>query len=306
MDNAKERLASFYGGEDKIPTHVLLEELGKYKGREMEPVKEEVKVEPVIEKPKPKPKVKRKPRQPKEKENLAHTFALKILGPAAGLVSIIALVRTGLIQYTYFVRFDNQIIAIMMAVLLGLVTYILPSVSIQAFRMKRFVLGGIALLATLFFGYIAMDITVREFEESKVSIESGITEQEEQVLRARNRVEDIDSELVTIEQELSEYGIEKSLKLGEQSELDPVNQYWIYNRIGTEITEIDGVIASLRLNRESLNNEKRDLTKVDGYYTLQITNEADRERARSLDQPLAIGLEVVGPLLLVFALFLRF
>lgn len=315
MDESLERLANFYGGVDKIPPHVLLEEQARNNKRKVV-VNKAPKVEPVVEVPKeptPKPKAKKAPakkpkrtytRKPKEKENATHNIALKILGPSAGLVSIIALVRTGIIQYQYFERSDNVLIAGMMAALLGLVTFILPSVFIQAIRMRKVFISIITFIATLFFGFIAMRITVYEFDYSKNLTENVVSSEEEVVLRARNRVDDINEYLSSNAELLEEYTIEKNIKLQQQQETDPVNQYWIYNRVQTEIAGIQSKIDSITEENGVLKSEKDLLTQTEGYYTMQITTEEDREVSRELDMPLSIALEVAGPLFLALALFL--
>lgn len=297
------RATDFYEGD--VPLSVKLEAMNRNaKGIKVE------ETTPVVEALKPKTTRRRKKKAPTKpstprkssKKNKAHEFALRILGIGAAIITVLAVLRTGYIQFEYFNRDSGWLVAGVMAAIIGLVTVITPSAAIKAFQTKRYALGVLATVTALGFGYIAASITISELEESRTTSVTQLTDEQEAVLKARGEVESIDSRLIPMNESLVELRQERALKVQAISEVDARNAVWLHNKLTNEKVVIDEAIASKEAEIKSLEDRKVVLTNTDGYYTMVIVEEVSK--ADDLDAPLAIGLEVIGPIMLILALFL--
>ena len=296
------RIESWYSG--KCPPDILADEL-RCSVEDAIKILTEYKPSAVNDKKpvsKPVPKKVTKPVEELGHSDLLYKGAKKFLPYGSAIIAMIALARSFMFTYSYFYRTDSVLSAIFMALLFGLVGYLSPSICILAYKAKRYVVLSIAFILFVLFGWLNTYITVQELDVSKDNKEVVVSVEEEMVLKARDRVTAIDVELVNIESGIVRANAEYNSVLAKSNE--PDLKSWEYNRHRTNLANVKESITKYENDRTTLNNEKKELTSLAGYYTMDVTTKEDKQSVRSMDMVYAISLEVVGPIFLVFALFL--
>lgn len=231
-----------------------------------------------------------------------HTLALFILPWASGIIALLSMARSTVFTYNYFVRTDAVWSAVLMAILFSMVAYISLSVAIHAVKTKRWI---IAIASTLIFGlfaYLNVYITVQELNYMKTLNEVELTNEQEQIVVARNRV-------ATIEADIEDYGAKYKIAEAEydvvlEKSNTPEIAITEYNRHRTNLDTIKGKLAGYEARVVKLKEERDSLTNLKGYYTLEVLTMEDKEQARQMDAVYAFSLEIVGAVFTAIAIFL--
>jgi hypothetical protein len=256
--------------------------------------------------PEKKPPVKRAPRKKVEpkvepvKPIKHNELAMKVLPVAAVIIALLAVTRSIIFTFSYFNRTESFFIALLMATLFGLVSIIGPSVAIYAVKSKRITMAVFALFIYGIFTYMNVDIVVKELDVSKTTIEAKVDTNVDKVLAARARVSDIDRQVNDLTIQINDDRVER---IAVQAKAELVDG-WEYNRHRNNLAVLKDRIDANEVNKALLLSEKNSLTTIDGYYSMVVESESDRDSKRNLDYVLGFSLEVVGPVFTIFALFL--
>ena len=234
--------------------------------------------------------------------DLVHSVAQHVLPFGAGIIAIIALGRSVLFTFNYFSRTDSFYSAVFMAILFGMVGYLAPSITMLAYKSRRWFIGIGALLAFLLFGWINIYITVQELNITKIEKELVVTDNQEEIIKARKRVEQITIDISALQSSIGTDKREYGVVLAKSAEPEITTNE--YNRHRNNLGVINERIAEKENSILLLRNEETLLTSLDGYYTMVIVTEGDKQEARRMDAVFAISLEVIGPLFTAIALFL--
>jgi len=293
---AIDRIKEWYGGE--CPPEVLADQFSlttqqaeeyircqpkpKSTPKKVEPVKQ---VEQVVVK--------------EENQEAYHNLALTILPWASVVIAVAALLRQIIFIITHFNRTENIFIAVLMALIIGLITLIGPSVSIASIQNRQWWVFVLSLAVVGVFAWLNIDITVKELQHSSIASQESSMAQVDEISRAKDRVKQIDTILSNTKINISNYTKEFNAVLTKSQMKDLKSWEYDRHRENLSITKKKLEFEESELKR--LTDERNSLTNIAGYYTV----DTDKRSVSSLDIWLAIGLEIAGPMFTIFALYLR-
>lgn len=297
MNEALKRLATWYG--DQIPPTVLADEL-HIPLEEAQAILDEQKIV------KPKRTYTRKKKAEPVKESIVKKetdLVIYLLPIGALLIALVTLTRSVLFTYNFFLRTDNMLSAILMSTAFGLVGYFAPVISIYSVRSRQWFISLFTVIAFGLITWFNIYITTQELSFIKGQKEALVTNSQEEVINARRRVPDIDTEIsrleVSIERQTEEYDV-----ILEKSKVDGLPS-WEYNRHRNNLADTKTLIEANEAKIKELQEERRVLTNLPGYYTLTEVTEGAKVEARKMDTWYAFTLETIGPLFMAVAAFLR-
>lgn len=313
-----DELRRAYGKTSQIPVHSLMEVLNidEQTARNMlvELITKERETAPVVvqnKKPvrrrrvkrKAQPEVKKVTRKPKAKRNLFHELALTILPVLSIIIAIVAIGRSVLFTFNYFNRFNGSWEALSMAVLFSGVIFVMPSVIISSIQNKKWLVTIISSIAFLMFASLNVYIAVSEIDSMRSAKEANtLTVEQQEVIQARSRVADIDSEMEDIDTTLIDKKREWQFLFNQSSvSIDNID---LYNRLRSNLQTTEEEMEVLKNKKETLRSEKKLLTALEGYYTMQVLTEEDMNNSRAMDTLYALSLEYISAGILVIVMFL--
>lgn len=293
------------------PIQPLIEEKVKEPETELiveEPVIEN-KIEEVltfVEEPiKVKPKRVRPSRAKKKKFDF-HDVPLPVIRFVAVIISVIAIIRSFGYILSYFLRVDTAFFAILMALMIVLVSFIAPQVLIHSTRAKKYFVALLAVILMGLFTFFNIWVTTSGLKYARNQADYYVASGQENIVKAKRRIEEINRKLIALE---SDKAVEAKERDTLQYDFDRLTKE---EKVGTP--EYNSTRSRLNLAKErydkvnnqitELDNEKKELEKIEGLDSVIIKDEATKQKEASMDVIFAISLDVAGPIFLAFSLFL--
>lgn len=243
------------------------------------------------------------PKPMRKKQLKFHDIALKFLPWITTLISIIALVRSIIFTYNYFNRLNGVIEAIAISILFGLVVFIMPAVFIASIQRKNVLTSILSFIAFIIFAYMNVNITINEVDAMRNDREQIIlNDTQQEVIRARNRVEEIGIELAEIADNLDSKKIEWKA-IFDKTQANGIES-WEYNRHRTNLKTNEADQAVLESKRTALREEQVQLTNIPEYYTMIVLDQSTMNNDRRIDLSFALALEGIGPIAVIVSMFL--
>ncbi|MGD9679030.1 MAG: hypothetical protein AB7V16_11870 [Vulcanibacillus sp.] len=235
-----------------------------------------------------------------------HEVPLGIVKIISLLVSLIAIVRTFAYDYLYYLALDHPFFALLLAALLVMVSFTSPQVMIYAWKRRNILVGLISLAFVVLSSYYSIFVTkeIIRLKRNTNNIELSLSQEE--VIRARERVKEInvlESQLFTDREiELRE---RNSLQLASEKLIDErKDNTWEYNSMRTRLIASKDRIDSISNRITELQEERKELQNVDGFYSQHVKTEDEKNIESSRDLVFAIFLDFTGPVFMAFSLFL--
>lgn len=264
-------------------------------------------VEKVVVKSEVKIKPKRiRPSRAKKKKFDFHNVPLPVIRVIAVIISLIAIVRSFGYILSYFLRVDTPFFAILMALMIVLVSFIAPQVLIHSTRAKKYFVTLLAVVLMGLFTFFNIWVTTSGLKYARNQSDYYVSSGQEHIVKAKRRIEEINKKLITLE-------TDKSVEARERDTLQfDFDRLTKEEKVGT--TEYNSTRSRLNLAKErydkvniqitELEDEKKELEKIEGLDSVIIKDETTKQREASMDVIFAISLDVAGPIFLAFSLFL--
>jgi hypothetical protein len=235
-----------------------------------------------------------------------HEVPLGIVKFISAFVSLVAVVRTFGYDYQYYQTVDNKFFAILMSALLVSVSFTSPQVMIYAWKRRNVFIGVISLLFVVLSSYYSIFVTSEVIRMKR--LDNNITQitEQENIIRARERVLDID----ILEQQLLQ---DRDIELRERDSLQTASEQlirerkdgtWEYNSMRTRLVTSKERIDSLNNRIGLLRNERTELKSIQGFYSEHVKTDDEKKIESSRDLIFAMFLDFVGPVFMSFSLFL--
>jgi len=239
----------------------------------------------------------------KSKRRGVHELPMRWVRILAGVVSGAALLRSAGYIYGYFYRVDESVfLGILMAIFSSMVTFVAPQIGLIGIRKRNWWLTGLAGVILTIFTIFTIHVTVGNLDYNRAQKDQVSLVAAEKVLEARDVV-------ATAEQSKKDKAVSHQRDGEDMDQLQEKmrrpgnsNQEYLYYRDQYNAKErkyqnYDSEIAVLNIKIQDAKN-------VPGFYSTEIKNEAQKAADRGGDLAFAIGLDIVGPIFLAFALFL--
>jgi len=256
---------------------------------------------------KPKTTKKATTKKVKVDTKLKHTeVPLGVIKVISALVSMIAVVRTFAYDYIYYLTLDHPFFAMMLAALLVMVSFTSPQVVIYAWEKRNIFIGIIALIFVVLSSYYSIFVTKETIRLKRESNNIELTTNQEEVIRARVRVDEI---LILEKQLLSDREVEARERDSLQSASEKLiaerkDGSWEYNSMRTRLAASKERYDNLSKQILAIQDERNRLRSIDGFYSQHVKTDKEKTIESSRDLVFAIFLDFVGPVFMAFSLFL--
>lgn len=260
---------------------------------------------------------KKRPATRRKKEKAPVTVP-KVIEPEAGLhelpvgaikwmsliISVTALVRAFMYAFEYFCRADPPVYAALMAGMIAMVTFVSPQIFIIGWRQKQLIVGLFSLALVLVFVWVSIQITIDVLDYSRTAKDNNHEVQNEQIIRARDRVTQIDNEIEKASKEVEIDVKERDILTRSLESLVGKETTPAYVDTRTRLNSAKKRIDTNNQLIAAKENERNSLKNTSGYFTALVKTSDKKASERNLDTAFAIGLDIVGPAFLCFSLFL--
>ncbi|HPC09950.1 MAG TPA: hypothetical protein PLN85_02610 [archaeon] len=235
-----------------------------------------------------------------------HNVPLQVIRVISTLVSIIAIIRTFFYDYVYYRTIDNPFFAGILSALLVMVSFTSPQVLLYAYKNKRHFITLIATLFIILSSYYSIFVSKEVIKLKRIQNNVSISTEQEKVIKARERVKELDSLEVILLQN-------KEIELRERNSLQEATEKLIadnktntkeFDTLRTRLAGVKQRYDDIDKQLQELYKERKELQSIDGYYSSYVKTEKDIEIEFSMDLVFAIFLDFTGPVFLAFSLFL--
>ncbi len=221
----------------------------------------------------------------------------------AGITSLWALTRSAGYIFEYFYRFDNStVLGVLMAAFISSVVFTTPQIGLIGIRKKNPWLVSLAGVILTIFMIFTVHITVDNLDYARKAKDLTYLEDAEKVLAARDVVATGESTKKDKAVDHARDGADLDQLQEKMRNPKNTNGEYVYYRDQYAQTKsrydaYPGEITALNARIE----KAKDTPK---YYSTEIKSDAQKAGERGGDLAFAIGLDLVGPIFLAFALFL--
>jgi len=235
-----------------------------------------------------------------------HEVPLSIVKVISAFVSLVAVVRTFGYDYQYYQTVDNKFFAVLMSALLVSVSFTSPQVMIYAWKRRNVLIGIVSLLFVVLSSYYSIFVTSEVIRMKRLNNNITQTTEQEDIIRARERVSDIG----ILEQQLLQ---DRDIELRERDSLQTASEQlirerkdgtWEYNAMRTRLVTSKERIDSLNNRIGLLRDERSELKSIQGFYSEHVKTDDEKKIESSRDLIFAMFLDFVGPVFMSFSLFL--
>lgn len=235
-----------------------------------------------------------------------HSVPLQVIRIISTLVSIIAIIRTFFYDYVYYRTIDNPFFAGILSALLVMVSFTSPQVLLYAYKNKRHFITIVSALFIILSSYYSIFVSKEVIKLKRIENNVSISTEQEKIIKARERVKELDSLEVILLQN-------KEIELRERNSLQEATEKLIadnktntkeFDILRTRLAGVKQRYDDIDKQLQELYKERKELQSIDGYYSSYVKTEKDIEIEFSMDLVFAIFLDFTGPVFLAFSLFL--
>lgn len=231
-----------------------------------------------------------------------HELPVDLIRTLSAAVAFIMLVRPIGYAIDYLSRFNDIWFAIFMA--LGMVTasFISPQILVLAIRQVKYFTAAMALLCTVIFSFLLINITVDELKYVRESVKTAQVTGKADDIKNEKKVRDLEQEIADATAEVTSKKEKMEMITKRLDGLDPSDVKYKSNY--NDWLKTSGEVEAIQKGITKKRQEVRELRSAIGTVVTIETDVKTTDREQIVDWLLAISQDVAGPLFLSFALFL--
>ena len=240
----------------------------------------------------------------KKISDVFHNIPIGIIRIMASVVALIALIRSGGYVYSHFARIDTPFFAILMAGMIVMVSFVSPQILVYSYRKRNWFVMALASLILMVFAWFNVYVTVQGLAYAREQVDYYVSSGQENIVKAKRRLIELEKKEEITLQDRERDGIERDTLQAQfealASEIGSDLYITTRSRLNASKERYDKHRASL----DAIDKERRELNQIEGLDSVRIKEDSTKEQEAEMDKIIAIGLELAGPIMLAFALFL--